>query len=58
VRVSGFAWFSVCAVLELTIILYSETCGTPLGRAKSVPNSEVYSFQAAICTENRSLGPA
>jgi hypothetical protein len=28
-----------------------------LGRAKSVPNSEVSSFQGAICTENSSLGP-
>jgi hypothetical protein len=38
---------------------YSETCEirTPLGRAKSVPNSEVSSFHRAICTENSSLGP-
>jgi hypothetical protein len=38
---------------------YSETCEirTPLERAKSVPNSEVSSFQSAICTENSNLGP-
>jgi hypothetical protein len=38
---------------------YSKTCEirTPLGWAKSVPYSEVSSFQRAICTENSSLGP-
>jgi hypothetical protein len=38
--------------------LYSETCEirTPLGRAKSAPNSEVSSFHRAMCTENSSLG--
>jgi hypothetical protein len=38
---------------------YSETCKirTPLEQVKSVPNSEVSSFQGAICTENISLGP-
>jgi hypothetical protein len=28
-----------------------------MGRAKSVPNSEVSSFHRAICTENSNLGP-
>jgi hypothetical protein len=44
---------------ENLVLLYSEICEirTPLGRAKSVPNSEVYSFHMAICTENSSLGP-
>jgi hypothetical protein len=41
--------------------VYSETCErrTPLGRAQSVPNSEVSSIQGAkhICSENSSLGP-
>jgi hypothetical protein len=38
---------------------YSETCEikTPLGRAKSVLNSEVSSFHSAFCTEDSSLGP-
>jgi hypothetical protein len=37
----------------------SETCEmrTPLGRANSVPNSEVSSFYRPICTENSSLEP-
>jgi hypothetical protein len=40
-------------------VQYSETCEirTPLGRAKSVPTSEVSSFHRAISTENRGLGP-
>jgi hypothetical protein len=39
--------------------MYSETCEirTPLGQAKSVPNSQVSSFHMAICTENSTLGP-
>jgi hypothetical protein len=43
----------------LYIWMYSETCEirTPLGRAISIPNSEVSSFHRAICTENSSLGP-
>jgi hypothetical protein len=28
-----------------------------LGRAQSVPNSEVSSFQGVICMKNSSLGP-
>jgi hypothetical protein len=42
---------------NLNFTIYSETCEirTPLGRAKNVPNSEVSSFQGAICTENSSL---
>jgi hypothetical protein len=45
--------------ISYSIHLYSETCEirTPLGRAKSAPNSEVSSFHTAICTENTSLGP-
>jgi hypothetical protein len=41
------------------LLKYSETCEirTPLGRAISVPNSEVSSFHRAICTENSNLGP-
>jgi hypothetical protein len=45
--------------VNILVLIYSETCeiGTPLGRANSVPNSEVSSFQGAICTEKSSLGP-
>jgi hypothetical protein len=40
------------------ISFYSETCETrtPLGQAKSVPNSDVSSFQGAICPKSNSLG--
>jgi hypothetical protein len=43
----------------IILVIYSETCEirTPLGRAESVPNSEVSSFHRAICTENSNLGP-
>jgi hypothetical protein len=47
------------SAVKLVSDLYSETCEirTPLGRAKSVLNSEVSSFYRAICTENSFLGP-
>jgi hypothetical protein len=51
--------YCVGLMLAVNYFLYSETCEirTPLGRAKSVPNSEVSSFHRAICSENSSFGP-
>jgi hypothetical protein len=61
---SAFLTFPVKAAVQplgkkLVPLQYSKTCEirTPLGRAKSVPNSEVSSFQGAICTVKSSLGP-
>jgi hypothetical protein len=45
--------------IMLDYSLYSETCEirTRFEPAKSVPNSEVSSFQGVIYTDNSSLGP-
>jgi hypothetical protein len=51
-------WYPAVAVKYHYEMSHSETCKirTPSGRSKSVPNSEVSSFQRAICTEESILG--
>jgi hypothetical protein len=52
-------WVSYYVLSTVIGNMYSETCEirTSLGRDQNVPNSNVSSFQSAICTENSSLGP-